>query len=140
MQGAGSGCVRISPATSAASARGVRPQRGRFSIQAGYIVWGSKGGMPLDRGAPILPGVFREAVRKADNHHMIGKPTDLIRQLVRICEEGGRILDPLAGSGTPLVGAAAEGYEWLGIEMTSATSTWLDPVLVSPKPGQPRQC
>lgn len=97
---------------------GVRPQRGRFSNQAEYVVWGSKGGMPLGRAAPTLPGVFREAVRKSDKHHLTGKPTDLMRQLVRICEQGGRILDPFAGSGTTLVAADAEGYDWTGIEMT----------------------
>lgn len=97
---------------------GVRPQRGRFSNQAEYIVWGSKGAMPMDRDAPTLPGVFREPVRKADKHHMTGKPTDLMRQLVRICEKGGHILDPFAGSGTTLVAADAEGYRWTGIEMT----------------------
>lgn len=98
---------------------GVRPQRGRFSSQAEYVVWGSKGGMPAGRRAPSLPGVFRASVRKSDRHHMTGKPTDLMRQLVRICEEGGRILDPFAGSGTTLVAADAEGYSWTGIEMTS---------------------
>lgn len=97
---------------------GVRPQLGRFRNQAEYVVWGSKGNMPLGRRAPVLPGVIRESVRKADKHHMTGKPTDLMRQLVRICEEGGRILDPFAGSGTTLVAAEREGYDWTGIEMT----------------------
>lgn len=97
---------------------GVRPQRGRFSNQAEYIVWGSKGGMPLDRNTPTLRGVFREPVRQKDKHHMTGKPTELMRQLVRICEKGGRILDPFAGSGTTLVAADLEGYSWTGIEMT----------------------
>lgn len=97
---------------------GVRPQLGRFRNQAEYVVWGSKGTMPLGRRAPVLPGVIREAVRKADKHHMTGKPTDLMRQLVRICEQGGRIIDPFAGSGTTLVAADAEGYRWTGIEMT----------------------
>lgn len=32
---------------------GVRPQMGRFRNQAEYIVWGSKGNMPLDRRAPV---------------------------------------------------------------------------------------
>jgi len=97
---------------------GVRPQLGRFRNQAEYVVWGSKGHMPLGRRAPVLPGVVREKVRKVDKHHMTGKPTDLMRQLVRICEEGGRILDPFAGSGTTLVAADLEGYSWTGIEMT----------------------
>jgi len=89
---------------------GVRPQLGRFRNQAEYVVWDSEGNMPLGRRAPVLPGVIREAVRKADKHPMTGKPTDLMRHLVRICEEGGRILDPFAGSGTTLVDAHAEGY------------------------------
>ncbi|CAG2095799.1 site-specific DNA-methyltransferase [Xanthomonas euroxanthea] len=97
---------------------GVRPQLGRFRNQAEYIVWGSKGNMPLDRRAPVLPGVIRESVRKADKHHLTGKPTELMRQLVRICEAGGRILDPFAGSGTTLVAAALEGFPYTGIELT----------------------
>ncbi|OOW77762.1 adenine methyltransferase [Xanthomonas axonopodis pv. clitoriae] len=97
---------------------GVRPQLGRFRNQAEYIVWGSKGNMPLDRRAPVLPGVIRESVRKADKHHLTGKPTELMRQLVRICESGGRVLDPFAGSGTTLVAASLEGFEAVGIEMT----------------------
>ncbi|MEA9586371.1 site-specific DNA-methyltransferase [Xanthomonas sp. WHRI 10064A] len=97
---------------------GVRPQLGRFRNQAEYIVWGSKGNMPLDRRAPVLPGVIRESVRKADKHHLTGKPTELMRQLVRICESGGRVLDPFAGSGTTLVAAQLEGFDAVGIEMT----------------------
>ncbi|MGD6581395.1 site-specific DNA-methyltransferase [Xanthomonas citri pv. citri] len=97
---------------------GVRPQLGRFRNQAEYIVWGSKGNMPLDRRAPVLPGVIRESVRKADKHHLTGKPTELMRQLVRICEAGGRVLDPFAGSGTTLVAAQLEGFDAVGIEMT----------------------
>ncbi|WP_372191976.1 site-specific DNA-methyltransferase [Xanthomonas axonopodis pv. desmodiigangetici] len=97
---------------------GVRPQLGRFRNQAEYIVWGSKGNMPLDRRAPVLPGVIRESVRKADKHHLTGKPTELMRQLVRICEAGGRVLDPFAGSGTTLVAAELEGYCWTGVEKT----------------------
>lgn len=74
--------------------------------------------MPLGRRAPVLPGVIRESVRKADKYHMTAEPTDLMRQLVRICEEGGRILGPFSGSGTTLVAAQLEGYSWTGIEMT----------------------
>jgi len=97
---------------------GVRPQLGRFRNQAEYVVWGSKGAMPLQRRAPVLPGVIREPVRKGDKLHMTGKPTPLMRQLVRICEQGGRILDPFAGSGTTLLAAQLEGYAWTGCEMT----------------------
>lgn len=85
---------------------GVRPQRGRLCNQAEYIVWGSKGGMPLARNAPTLPGVIKAKVRRDDKLHMTGKPADLMRQVVRICEAGGRILDPFAGPGTTLVAAS----------------------------------
>lgn len=96
---------------------GVRPQLGRFRAQAEYIVWGSKGAMPLNRSAPTLPGVFREPVRQADKFHMTGKPTALMREVVKICSRGGVILDPFAGSGTTLVAAKLEGYRWLGSEI-----------------------
>ncbi|PPV04311.1 hypothetical protein XbrCFBP1976_21360 [Xanthomonas bromi] len=39
--------------------------------------------------------------------------------MVRICESGGRVLDPFAGIGTTVVAAESEGYKWTGIEMTS---------------------
>jgi len=41
-----------------------------------------------------------------------------MRQLVQICESGGRILDPFAGSGTTLLAALEQGYGWFGVEMT----------------------
>ncbi|CEL40600.1 Site-specific DNA-methyltransferase (fragment) [Xanthomonas citri pv. citri] len=46
-----------------------------------------------------------------------------MRQLVRICEAGGRVLDPFAGSGTTLVAAQLEGFEAVGIEMTDQYAT-----------------
>lgn len=63
----------------------VRLQLGRFSNQAEYVVRGSKGGMPHDRRAPVLPGAVRTPVLKADKRHLTGKPTALMRQLIRIC-------------------------------------------------------
>lgn len=47
---------------------GVRPQLGRFRNQAEYVVWGRKGHMSGARCAPVLPGLLRESVRKADKH------------------------------------------------------------------------
>ncbi|WP_108784846.1 DNA-methyltransferase, partial [Xanthomonas fragariae] len=75
---------------------GVRPQLGRFRNQADDVGWGSKGNRPRERRASVLPGVIRQSVRKADKHHLTGKPTELMRQLVRICEAGGHVLDPFA--------------------------------------------
>lgn len=97
-----------------------RPQKGRFRQQAEYIVWGSNGAMPIDRNAPVLPGVFREAMPSASvRSHQTEKPLGLMRQLIRICEPDTHILDPFAGSGTTLEAAALEGYQALGIELSA---------------------
>lgn len=97
---------------------GFRPSKGRFASQCEYMIWGSKAAMPLERAVACLPGVFHHQVRKADKHHPTGKPTQLMRDVVKICEPGGLILDPFCGSGTTLVAAALEGYRYLGIELT----------------------
>ena len=81
-----------------------RPQKGRFRQQSEFIVWGSNSAMPVNRPVGCLPGVFRYA-----NPH-----------IVKICEPGGRILDPFAGSGTTVLAAVREGYEAVGIELNDA--------------------
>lgn len=95
-----------------------RPQRGRFRQQAEFIVWASNGELPVDRGVPCLPGVFRAGnVQGADRIHQTQKPLDVMRQLVRITKPGGRILDPFAGGGSTLAAAQLEGFDAVGIEV-----------------------
>ncbi len=96
-----------------------RPAMGRFRAQAEYVVWGSKGPMQTSRRADALPGVYRIAGRQADKHHLTGKPTELMRAIVRICPPGGIVLDPFAGSGTTLVAAQLESRDWLGCEASA---------------------
>ena len=43
-----------------------------------------------------------------------------MRDLVKICVPGGRILDPFCGAGTTVLAAKLEGYEAVGIEVTDA--------------------
>lgn len=96
-----------------------RPQQGRFRQQAEFIVWGSNGAMPVDRKAPVLPGVFGVAMPSpGERLHQTQKPLDLMRKLVHICEPGSHILDPFAGSGTTLEAARMEGYDATGIELS----------------------
>lgn len=94
-----------------------RPQKGRFRQQAEYIVWGSNGAMPVNRPVPCLPGVFKYG-NPQNRIHLTEKPLALMRDLVKIVEPGGLILDPFAGSGTTVLAAALEGYRAMGIEMS----------------------
>lgn len=52
------------------------------------------------------------------NHHATVKPLTLMRYLCRlVTPPGGTVLDPFAGSGTTLVAAKVEGFNYIGIEM-----------------------
>jgi site-specific DNA-methyltransferase (adenine-specific) len=114
---------------------GVRPRRGGFASQAEFVVWGTAG--PLrddyaeclpgwihasDPAAEPEPGWLHFGVRQADKHHVTGKPTDLMRELVKIAPPGGLIVDPFAGSGTTGVAALLEGRRFLGVELTAEYS------------------
>ena len=94
-----------------------RPQKGRFRQQAEYIVWGSNGDMPISRPVPCLPGVFKYG-NPQSRIHLTEKPLQLMRDIVKITEPGGHILDPFAGSGTTVLAAVLEGYSATGIEVT----------------------
>lgn len=96
-----------------------RPQKGRFRQQAEFIVWGSNGAMPINRNVGCLPGVFRYS-NPQNRLHVTEKSLPLMRDVVKICEPGGRILDPFAGAGTTVLASVLEGYEAVGIEVTDA--------------------
>ena len=96
-----------------------RPQRGRFRQQAEFVVWGSNGHMPLDRKAPVIPGVFRQAMPAfAKRIHQTEKPLEVMREIVKIVEPGNIILDPFAGAGTTILAAKLGGYPAVGIELS----------------------
>jgi len=101
---------------------GARPTMGGFRSQCEYLVWGTNGPRDAEgiEAVGCLPGVFRHSVKQADKHHITGKPTALMRDVVRICPPGGLVLDPFAGSGSTLVAALAEGRRGLGFERTEA--------------------
>lgn len=98
---------------------GTRPVLGRFRAQAEYVVWGSKGPLPIDRDAPVLPGVLRCPVPR-DKRHPTQKPIPMLRQVVRFVERGETVLDPFMGSGA--IGAAAllEAHPFIGVELSPA--------------------
>ena len=66
---------------------------------------------------PCLPGVFKYG-NPQKRIHLTEKPLQLMRDVVKITEPGGHILDPFAGSGTTVLAAVLEGYRSTGIEMS----------------------
>lgn len=97
---------------------GTRPRRGGFRAQAEYVVWGTAGHLREDH-EEYLPGWVHVPVTQSDKHHITGKPTDLMRELVRIAPRGGLIVDPFAGSGTTGVACIEQGRRFVGVEATA---------------------
>jgi site-specific DNA-methyltransferase (adenine-specific) len=50
--------------------------------------------------------------------HQTEKPLGVMREIVRIVEPRGIILDPFAGAGTTVLAAKLEGYPSVGIELS----------------------
>ena len=66
--------------------------------------------------APRKSEAEKFATKHANNHPTV-KPTDLMAWLVRlVTPPGGIVLDPFAGSGSTLVAAKREGFQYIGIE------------------------
>lgn len=95
-----------------------RPQIGRFGAQCEYLVWGSNGPMPTDRGVGCLPGFFDQASPQ-QREHITQKPDGLMAEIVRIVPAGSLVLDPFMGSGTTGVACALTGHRFIGIELTA---------------------
>ena len=96
-----------------------RPQKGRFRSEFEYIVWGSNGPMPFERGVGCLPGYYRYSnVQSKDRVHQTEKPLQLIMDLLEIVPEGSTVCDPFMGSGTTAVAALKTGRNYIGFELS----------------------
>lgn len=93
------------------------PHKGYLKHQAEYLVWGTAGRCALAEHDGPFPGVYSHIVRQSDKHHMTGKPTPLMCELVRIVPPGALVLDPFMGSGTTGVAALIEGRRFIGCEI-----------------------
>lgn len=95
-----------------------RPQRGRYRNQCEYVVWGSNGGLPLDRGVNPLPGMYTHCnVPTQKRHHQTEKPVELMKELLKIVPVGSLVLDPFMGSGSTGKACLETGRGFIGIEM-----------------------
>lgn len=95
-----------------------RPQKGRFRNQCEYIVWGSNGPLPVDRGVGCLLGVFSYTnVPSQSRVHQTEKPVSLLSDLLQIVPEGALVLDPFMGSGSTCVACLNTGRNYIGIEL-----------------------
>ncbi|WP_231495505.1 DNA-methyltransferase [Hylemonella gracilis] len=101
--------------------RGARaPHKGYFRHQCEYVVWGTKGAASMLTHDGPFDGCIQATVRRDDKHHLTGKPTALMRELVRPVPPGGLVLDPFAGSGSTGVAALQSGRRFIGIEREAA--------------------
>jgi len=72
-----------------------------------------------DRTETGMGSFAEKGVQPGRNFHPTVKPTDLMRQLVRlVTPHGGLILDPFTGSGSTGKAAILEGFQFVGCELT----------------------
>jgi site-specific DNA-methyltransferase (adenine-specific) len=100
--------------------RGARaPHKGYFRHQCEYIVWGTNGRCRKAEHAGPFEGCITEPVRKTDKHHITGKPTNLMKQLVDVVPPGGLVVDLFGGSGTTAVACVLTGRRCILIEQSA---------------------
>jgi site-specific DNA-methyltransferase (adenine-specific) len=100
-----------------------RPQLGRFTQNAEFVVWGSNGPMPVE--GDCLPGYYMARAPRANEGriHLTQKPVNVLRSLVRIAPPDGLVIDPFTGSGTTGVACLLEGRRFAGCETSPAHHT-----------------
>lgn len=95
-----------------------RPQKGRFRNQCEYVVWGSNGPLPLERGIGVLPGLYSHSnVPTQRRSHQTEKPVQLMEEILEIAPQGATVLDPFMGSGSTGVACINTGRDFIGIEL-----------------------
>jgi site-specific DNA-methyltransferase (adenine-specific) len=96
-----------------------RPQIGRYKQQCEFVIWASKGAVPADRKIGTLPGLYSYSIVTGPKRkHQTEKPVALLCDLMRICPDRGKILDPFMGSGAAVEAALRMGHDCTGIEIT----------------------
>ncbi|WP_327417562.1 DNA-methyltransferase [Streptomyces sp. NBC_01233] len=100
-----------------------RPQKGRFTQNLEFVIWGSKGALDGSQNEVYLPGFYSASQPSGkERQHITQKPVSVMRELVKICPEKGTVLDFCAGSGSTGVAALLEGRSFIGVEKTAEYS------------------
>lgn len=97
-----------------------RPTPGGPANACEFVVWGSRGAWTrrAEPGVISLPGyILSDPVRGDDREHQTQKPDAVMRWIVEICDAGGVVLDPFAGSGSTGVAAIRSGRRFIGCEV-----------------------
>ena len=85
-----------------------------------YSSMGDHAPPPFDGDSKDQRSWTRWAAERLSDARKLCKPgaPECMRDIVKITEPGGHILDPFAGSGTTVLAAVLEGYTATGIEVT----------------------
>ena len=95
---------------------GARPQKGRFTQNAEYCVWGSNGHITNNNGN--YSGYFIESPPPTRKRiHATEKPVRLLEHLIKICPEGGTVMDMFMGSGSTGVACIYSEKNFIGMEI-----------------------
>jgi len=95
---------------------GIRMQRGRFSLSAEYVVFGSNGTMIEGERSP--QNVFRFApVGGKDKIHIAEKPVEVLTWILGVTPTKSVILDPFMGSGATGVACIELDRDFIGCEI-----------------------
>jgi site-specific DNA-methyltransferase (adenine-specific) len=95
---------------------GIRMQRGRFSLSAEYVVFGSNGEWAEGEKSP--QNVFSCAPVSGDEkEHIAEKPISVLNWIVGVTPAGSKVLDPFMGSGTTGISCIQLGRDFIGCEI-----------------------
>jgi len=95
---------------------GIRMQRGRFSLSAEYIVFGTNGEWNEGENSP--QNVFScPPVPGSDKEHIAEKPLSVLNWIIGATPAGCTVFDPFMGSGTTGVACVGSHRNFVGSEI-----------------------
>lgn len=95
---------------------GIRMQRGRFSLSAEYVVFGSNG--EWNEGEFSPQNVFSCAPVSGDEkNHIAEKPVGVLKWVLGVTPKDSIILDPFMGSGTTGIACIEAKRRFIGVEI-----------------------